>query len=52
MSDNWLLLMQDSSVPEGEAVFSLAFSDANHGWMLTLSGLLETENSGQSWRNR
>lgn len=48
----WRVVSQDSAASDSESIMSVYFTDVNHGWILTLSRLLETADGGKSWTTR
>jgi photosystem II stability/assembly factor-like uncharacterized protein len=48
---SWHLVTEDK-MSDGLAIFSLAFTESNHGWALTPSQLLATSDGGKSWTAR
>lgn len=50
-SSNWRILVQDN-VSDGLDIVSINFTDANHGWALTATQLLETNDGGRTWTAR
>lgn len=48
----WRVVSQDNAASDAESIMSVSFTELNHGWILTLSRLLETSNGGQSWTTK
>lgn len=51
ITGRWKLLHTDK-VSDGVPISSLAFTDSNHGWILTPFQLLETADGGKTWTER
>lgn len=52
LGDSTWYLVSTGSHPHTQEFLAIAFSDANHGWGITPSALLETTDGGKTWSTR